>query len=35
MHQSPIPSPGPGEVLIDSRYHSLDPYMRLRLNCSD
>ena len=35
LRQSPIPSPGPGEVLIASRYHSLDPYMRLRLNSPD
>ncbi len=35
LRQSPIPSPGPGQVLIASRYHSLDPYMRLRLNSAD
>ena len=35
LRQSPIPSPGPGQVMIASRYHSLDPYMRLRLNSAD
>jgi len=35
LRQSPIPSPDSGQVLIASRYHSLDPYMRLRLNSAD
>jgi NADPH:quinone reductase len=32
--ESPIPSPGPGEVLIKIVYLSLDPYMRGRMNDS-
>ena len=32
LRESPIPEPGPGEVLIATRYHSLDPYMRGRMN---
>lgn len=32
LQQSPIPKPGPGEVLIATHYHSLDPYMRGRMN---
>ena len=30
--ERPIPEPGPGEVLIATHYHSLDPYMRGRMN---
>ena len=32
LTESPIPTPGPGEVLIATHYHSLDPYMRGRMN---
>ncbi len=32
LQESPIPEPGPGEVVIATRYHSLDPYMRGRMN---
>lgn len=30
--ESPIPSPGNGEVLVRNLYLSLDPYMRMRMN---
>jgi NADPH-dependent curcumin reductase CurA len=30
--ESPIPTPGPGEVLVRTLYLSLDPYMRGRMN---
>lgn len=30
--ESSIPKPGPGEILVATRYHSLDPYMRGRMN---
>jgi NADPH-dependent curcumin reductase CurA len=30
--EAPIPTPGPGEVLVRHRYLSLDPYMRGRLS---
>lgn len=30
--ERPVPDPGPGEVLIATCYHSLDPYMRGRMN---
>jgi hypothetical protein len=29
---SPLPSPGPGEVLVRSRYLALDPHLRPRMN---
>ncbi len=32
LRESTIPEPGPGEVLIATHYHSLDPYMRGRMN---
>ena len=32
--ESDIPSPGPGEVLIENSWLSLDPYMRGRMNAS-
>ena len=32
LTETPIPEPGPGEVLIATHYHSLDPYMRGRMN---
>ncbi|NQW18612.1 MAG: NADP-dependent oxidoreductase [Chloroflexi bacterium] len=32
LKESPIPTPGAGEILIATRYHSLDPYMRGRMN---
>jgi len=32
LQSGPIPEPGPGEVLIATHYHSLDPYMRGRMN---
>jgi len=28
--ETPIPEPGPGEMLVRARYLSLDPYMRGR-----
>ena len=30
--ESPVPTPGPGEVLVRTLYLSLDPYMRGRMN---
>ncbi len=30
--ESPIPAPGPGEVLVRAHYLSVDPYMRGRMN---
>ena len=32
LRESAIHEPGPGEVLIATHYHSLDPYMRGRMN---
>ncbi len=32
LRESAIPEPGPGEVLIATHYHSLDPHMRGRMN---
>src|SRR5215469_17313297 len=32
LETGPIPSPGPGQVLLRTRYLSLDPYMRGRMN---
>lgn len=32
--ESPIPSPGPGQVLVRNLYMSVDPYMRGRMNDS-
>jgi NADPH-dependent curcumin reductase CurA len=31
LEQQPLPTPGPGEVLLRNRYLSLDPYMRGRM----
>jgi len=30
--ESPIPNPGPGQILVRSIYVSVDPYMRGRMN---
>ena len=30
--EAPLPTPGPGEVLVRHHYLSLDPYMRGRMN---
>src|SRR6266699_7339154 len=30
--ETPIPTPGPGEVLVRTLYLSVDPYMRGRMN---
>ncbi len=32
LEQAPLPSPGPGQVLLRNLYLSLDPYMRGRMN---
>jgi len=32
LETGPVPSPGPGQVLLRTRYLSLDPYMRGRMN---
>lgn len=32
MEEAPIPSPGPGQMLLRSAYLSLDPYMRGRMS---
>ena len=32
LEEAPIPSPGEGELLLRTIYHSLDPYMRGRMN---
>ncbi|MGH8266640.1 MAG: NADP-dependent oxidoreductase, partial [Steroidobacteraceae bacterium] len=32
LEREPVPVPGPGEVLLRTRYLSLDPYMRGRMN---
>lgn len=32
LQESPIPTPGPSEVLLRARYLSLDPYMRGRMS---
>ena len=32
LEEAPIPSPGEGELLLRTIYHSLDPYMRSRMN---
>jgi NADPH-dependent curcumin reductase CurA len=29
--ESAVPTPGPGQVLIETHYHSIDPYMRGRM----
>ncbi|MFZ9107917.1 MAG: NADP-dependent oxidoreductase [Burkholderiaceae bacterium] len=31
-HEEPLPTPGPGEVLVENHFLSLDPYMRGRMN---
>src|ERR1035438_1828592 len=33
LEESPMPSPGGGEVLAQALYLSVDPYMRGRLTC--
>ena len=33
-HEEPLPTPGPGEVLVENHFLSLDPYMRGRMNAS-
>ena len=30
--ETPIPTPGDGEVLVRNRFLSLDPYMRMRMS---
>src|SRR5918911_1671781 len=30
--ETPVPQPGPGEVLVRARFLSLDPYMRGRMS---
>ena len=32
LTETAVPEPGPGQVLIATHYHSLDPYMRGRMN---
>ena len=32
MESAPVPQPGPGEVLLRTRWLSLDPYMRGRMS---
>jgi len=32
MEKLPIPQPGPKELLLQTRYLSLDPYMRGRMD---
>ena len=32
LEEAPVPEPGEGEILVRSRYLSLDPYMRGRMN---
>ncbi len=32
LESHPVPSPGPGQLLLRTRYLSLDPYMRGRMN---
>jgi len=32
LETGPVPEPGPGEMLVRTRYLSLDPYMRGRMN---
>ena len=32
LEEAPIPTPGDGELLLRTIYHSLDPYMRSRMN---
>ncbi len=32
LERVPVPAPGPGQVLLRTRYLSLDPYMRGRMN---
>ena len=34
LAQSPVPEPGDGEVLMRTRYLSLDPYMRGRMSAA-
>jgi NADPH-dependent curcumin reductase CurA len=31
LEEGPIPEPGPGEVLVETQYFSVDPYMRDRM----
>lgn len=32
LEEAPVPQPGPGQMLLKTRYLSLDPYMRGRMN---
>src|SRR5215813_10319463 len=32
LEQIPVPEPGPGKLLVQSRYVSVDPYMRSRIS---
>ncbi len=34
LEEGPVPQPGPGEVLVRTRYLSLDPYMRGRMSAA-
>lgn len=34
LEESPVPQPGDGQVLLQTRYLSLDPYMRGRMNAA-
>ncbi|WP_227133119.1 NADP-dependent oxidoreductase [Halorubellus salinus] len=33
--ETDVPEPGPGEVVVETRYLSVDPYMRDRMNAGD
>lgn len=35
LEESPVPQPGEGQVLLRTRYLSLDPYMRGRMNAGE
>lgn len=35
LREEPIPDPGPNEILVRTRYLSVDPYMRGRMNATD
>ncbi len=35
LAERPVPEPGPGEVLVRTRYMSVDPYMRGRMRAAD
>jgi len=34
LEEVPVPEPGPGQILLKTRYLSLDPYMRGRMNAA-